>query len=61
MNSALYIIGTPIGNLDDITSRALKILNTVDITSLEGSPIVVENAKQMIITLADNSINTIED
>jgi hypothetical protein len=37
------------------------ILNTVNITSLQGSPIVVENANQTIITLADNSVNTIED
>lgn len=37
------------------------ILNTVNITSLQGSPIFVENANQTIITLADNSVNTIED
>jgi len=37
------------------------ILNGIEVTSLQGSPIVVENANQTIITLADNSVNTLED
>lgn len=61
MSGKLYIVSTPIGNLKDITSRALETLEQVDFILCEDTRITSRLLKQYNITKKLISFNAVSE
>lgn len=62
----LYLISTPIGNLDDITYRSVKILNTVDVIFSEDTRVTLNllnhlNIKKKLIALHEHNEDIVKE
>ncbi|MBE6841048.1 MAG: 16S rRNA (cytidine(1402)-2'-O)-methyltransferase [Ruminococcus sp.] len=66
MSGTLYVIGTPIGNLDDITIRQLETLKNVDFICAEDTRVTLKlltrfEIKKQLISYHEHSTRTVSD
>ena len=62
MKSGIYVVATPIGNLNDISSRALEVLQNADVIACEDTRVTKKlfsllglGLKKTFVTLHDHN------
>lgn len=66
MSGKLYVVGTPIGNLEDITYRAVRILSEVDFICAEDTRVTVKllnhfDIKKPLLSYHEHSANHVSE
>ncbi|MCD7800254.1 MAG: 16S rRNA (cytidine(1402)-2'-O)-methyltransferase [Ruminococcus sp.] len=66
MSGTLFVVGTPIGNLDDMTYRAIKTLQEVDFITAEDTRVTLKllnrfNIKNKLISYHDHSTKQVTE
>ena len=66
MSGKLYVVGTPIGNLGDMTYRAVETLKNVDFICAEDTRVTVKilnhfDIKKQLVSYHEHSLRTISD
>ena len=65
-NATLYLVPTPIGNLDDMTYRAVQVLSEVDVVFSEDTRVTLNllnyfDIKKKLISLHEHNEDTVKD
>ena len=64
MSGTLYVVGTPIGNLGDITYRAVEILKKVDFICAEDTRVTIKllnhfDIKKPLVSYHEHSVRQV--